>query len=93
MRAIEIIRSLGIFSTIETAWRMIKSATHRHDWEYGTMSEYIQFRVGEQIEISSKTRYCRKCNTKEKKWLGNTWHPANLTKEEERDKKLKDLGI
>ncbi len=90
---LNLIRNSAIYIAITNLVDVYRAATHRHDWVYSRYEEEIVF--GNQmipIKLNFKTRYCNKCGTKERK-IHQTWVPCSLTKEEERDKKLTDLGI
>ena len=88
-----LIRNSAIYIAITNLVEVYRAATHRHDWAYSSLEEEIAF--GNQrhhIKLNFKTRYCNKCGTKERK-IRETWVPCSLTKEEQRDKKLSDLGL
>lgn len=95
-----LIRNSAIYIAITNLADVYRAATHRHDWTYSSHEEEIAFGNGSQvtlnqrhrIKLNFKTRYCNKCGTKERK-IRETWVPCSLTKEEQRDKKLTDLGI
>ena len=88
-----LIRNSAIYITITNLVDVYRAATHRHDWVYSSQEEEIAFgNQRHRIKLNFKTRYCNKCGTKERK-IHETWVPCTLTKEEQRDKKLSDLGI
>ena len=89
-----LIRNSAIYIAITNLVEVYRAATHRHDWAYSSLEEEIAF--GNQrhhIKLNFKTRYCNKCGLKEKMHPKGNWYPCSLTKEEQRDKKLTDLGI
>ena len=88
-----LIRNSAIYIAITNLVDVYRAATHRHDWVYSSHEEEIAFgNQRHRIKLNFKTRYCNKCGTKERK-IRETWVPCSLTKEEQRDKKLSDLGI
>ena len=88
-----LIRNSAIYIAITNLVDVYRAATHRHDWAYSSHEEEIAFgNQRHRIKLNFKTRYCNKCGTKERK-IRETWVPCSLTKEEQRDKKLTDLGI
>lgn len=88
-----LIRNSAIYIAITNLADVYRAATHRHDWAYSSHEEEIAFgNQRHRIKLNFKTRYCNKCGTKERK-IHETWVPCSLTKEEQRDKKLSDLGI
>ena len=97
---LNLIRNSAIYIAITNLVDVYRAATHRHDWTYSSQEEEIAF--GNQrhsIKLNFKTRYCNKCGLKEKmhpaiwKIRKGNWYPCSLTKEEQRDKKLSQLGI
>ena len=94
---LNLIRKSAIYIAIANLVELCRSATHRHDWVYSSQVEEIGFGFNanrQSIKMNFKTRYCTKCGTKEKKIHANgTWDLCKLNKEEQRDKKLKELGI
>ncbi len=93
---LNLIRNSAIYITIVNVVEIYRAATHRHNWVYSSQVEEICFSsfTKQPIKLIFKTRYCTKCGTKEKKHPHNgTWYQCKLNKEEQRDKKLKDLGI
>ena len=96
-----LIRNSAIYIVITNLVDVYRAAKHRHDWAYSSHEEEIAFGNGSQvtlnqrhrIKLNFKTRYCNKCGLKEKMHPKGNWYPCSLTKEEQRDKKLKDLGI
>ena len=94
---LNLIRNSAIYIAITNLVNVYRVATHRHDWVHSSHSSQVE-QLGiftkQPIKLIFKTKYCNKCGTKERKIHGNgTWVPCSLTKEEQRDKKLKDLGI
>lgn len=73
----------------------------RHNWEY--FDEDIEFvRVGglsrlklngDIVTIPSEVRLCKRCYKKQFKRVTDWIDYNNLTKEQERDKKLTNIGI
>ena len=93
---LNLIRNSAIYIAIANLVELYRTATHRHDWVHSSQVEEIGWFVlnPKSIKMNFKTRYCTKCGTKEKKIHANgTWDPCKLNKEEQRDKKLKELGI
>ena len=90
---LNLIRNSTIYIAITNLVDVYRAATHRHDWAYSSQEEERSFgNQRHRIKLNFKTRYCNKCGTKERK-IRETWVPCSLTKEEQRDKKLSDLGI
>ena len=91
---LNLIRNSAIYIAIANLVELYRTATHRHDWVYSSQVEELGIFTKQPIKLIFKTRYCTKCGTKEKKHPHNgTWYQCKLNKEEQRDKKLKDLGI
>lgn len=90
-----LIRNSAIYIAITNLLDVYRSAAHRHDWVYSSQVEELGIHIGTKQPIKQifKTRYCNKCGVKEKKHPNGTWYQCKLNKEEQRDKKLKDLGI
>jgi NADH pyrophosphatase NudC (nudix superfamily) len=90
-----LIRNSAIYIAIVNVVEIYRAATHRHDWVYSSQVEELGIHIGTKQPIKQifKTRYCTKCGTKEKKHTNGTWYQCKLSKEEQRDKKLRDLGI
>ena len=67
-----------------------------HKWEY--YMEEITYRSSahvyppKEITLPTKVRCCSRCYKKQKCNIGE-WTSWYLTKQEERDKKLKEIGI
>lgn len=78
----------------------IKCFFGKHKWEYGS-EDVTLLTVSNapymNVVVSSTTRYCNRCNKKECLCNGETldgsehWVECQLNKEEQRDKKLKQL--
>lgn len=79
----------------------------RHKWEYSICERVVNYNMPTinklpknlSVKISDKVRICKRCYKKQRK-LGfkndsenNHWVNDYLTKDELRDKKLKELGI
>lgn len=76
-----------------------------HKWKIGKESiEYTMVNISplvspiEYIHRIEDVRYCTRCSKKQRKayshiYINNDWTDWHLTKEEERDKKLNDLGL
>lgn len=91
---LNLIRNSAIYIAITNLVDVYRAATHRHDWAYSNHEEEIAFgNQKHRIKLNFKTRYCNKCGLKEKMHPKGNWYPCSLTKEEQRDKKLSDLGI
>ena len=91
---LNLIRNSAIYIAITNLVDVYRAATHRHVWAYSLQVEQLGIFTKQPIKLIFKTRYCTKCGTKEKKHTHNgTWYQCTLTKEEQRDKKLRDLGI
>ena len=90
---LNLIRNSAIYIAITNLVELYHTATHRHDWAYSLQVEQLGIFTKQPIKLIFKTRYCTKCGTKEKKHPKGTWYQCTLTKEEQRDKKLRDLGI
>jgi hypothetical protein len=93
---LNLIRNSAIYIAIVNVVEIYRVATHRHYWLHSSQVEEIDFGsfTKQPIKQIFKTRYCTKCGTKERKINSHgIWHPCKLNKEEQRDKKLKDLGI
>ncbi len=77
------------------SWCLIK-----HKWEYKKEdiiykridTGYSSFPLNE-IPISTKVRLCKRCHKKQRMGIRGYWIEWDLTKEEEREIRLKELGI
>ena len=73
----------------------------RHKWVYKKeniiyekiSSGYSKVIFPELNPISTEVRLCKRCHKKERMGISGYWIEWDLTKEEERDIKLKELGI
>lgn len=84
----------------------VRRMAHRHRWEYGAEEEQLAVdrqgrrlgphslvgRAHSTVKVPVRTRHCPECGAKEKHRM-SSWVPCSLTKEEEREKKLRELGI
>jgi len=94
-KILDVLGITAMTTALWNVWEVYRVLTHRHKWEYSTQEDKIVFNTT-SLTLNRKTRYCEKCGRKESTILGgnnSSWHESKLTKEEERDKKLKDLGI
>jgi hypothetical protein len=73
-----------------------------HKWEYSEESiRYVRIHTtssADHIDRMENVRYCTKCSKKQRRAFSHVihnsdWTDWHLTKDEERDKKLNDLGI
>ena len=77
-------------------WNLLKTkCLFGHKWEYGTEEvTYSQLlRPDRKASLLQKSRYCRKCSSKQIQMIGGKWMDWSLSIDEERDKKLNELGI
>ena len=67
-----------------------------HKWEYCTeditYNNTAHVYPPKQIIMPTQVRLCLRCYKKQKNMIGD-WTNWHLTKQEERDKKLKEIGI
>jgi hypothetical protein len=69
-------------------WCVIK-----HKWKYKTEDiNFFHGITGLKVNIPTKVRLCERCHKKQRS-RGIHWIDWELTSEEEREKKLKELGI
>jgi hypothetical protein len=96
-KILDVLGITAMTTALLNVWEVCRVLTHRHKWEYSIQEDKITFSAySTSLTLNRKTRYCEKCGRKESTILGgnnSSWHESKLTKEEERDKKLKDLGI
>ncbi len=72
----------------------------KHKWEY-KKEDIIYERIGagyslikvNNIPISTEVRICKRCHKKQRMGIRGYWIEWDLTKEEEREIRLKELGI
>jgi hypothetical protein len=74
-------------------WCLIK-----HKWEYKKEDIFYEkiitgYRVNKAVSIPTEVRLCKRCHKKQKMGIRGYWIDWNLTKEEEREIKLKEIGI
>lgn len=68
-----------------------------HDWRYSKQNFDLKeiFGSGQVIHVDMRVRTCKRCYKKQRKTetINPVWKDISLTKSEERDKKLKELGL
>ena len=72
----------------------------KHKWEY-KKEDIIYERIGtgysfikvNNIPISTEVRICKRCHKKQRMGIRGYWIEWDLTKEEEREIRLKEIGI
>ncbi len=77
-------------------WCLIK-----HKWEkkkedifYKRIDNgYFYYKLKTEVPISTEVRLCKRCHKKQRMGIRGYWIDCDLTKEEEREIKLKELGI
>jgi len=73
----------------------------KHKWEYKKEdifykridTGYFSFPLKTEVPISTEVRICKRCHKKERMCIRGYWIEWDLTKEEEREIRLKELGI
>jgi hypothetical protein len=73
----------------------------KHKWEYKKEdiiykridTGYFSFPLKTEVPISTEVRICKRCHKKERMGIRGYWIEWDLTKEEEREIRLKELGI
>jgi hypothetical protein len=75
-------------------WSSIKCFFNGHDWDWNKEDIDWVSSHGKKITITSPVRICQNCYKKQRYNNGNGWSDWDrLSKEESRDKKLRELGI
>ena len=73
----------------------------KHKWEYKKEdiiykridTGYFSFPLKTEVPISTEVRLCKRCHKKERMGIRGYWIEWDLTKEEEREIRLKEIGI
>lgn len=64
----------------------------KHKWEYKTEDISFFSRLKANVTIPTKVRLCNRCHKKQRS-VGIDWVDWELTLEEEREIKLREIGI
>lgn len=75
-------------------WSSFKCLFNQHDWDWNKEDIHWISSIGTKITINTHVRICQNCHKKQRYNNGNGWADWDkLSKEELRDRKLKQLGI
>jgi hypothetical protein len=74
-------------------WQSFKCSISLHNWEHSKEDIEWESSIGKKITISTSIRICQNCHKKQR-YSVQGWVDWNkLSKEQLRDKKIKQLGI
>jgi hypothetical protein len=73
----------------------------KHKWEYKKepitysriISRYSSAKLNKDVIVPTEVRLCKRCHKKQKLGMTGYWVDWDLTLEEEREIKLKEIGI
>jgi hypothetical protein len=75
-------------------WSSIKCFFNQHDWDWNKEDIDWISGVGTKVAMNTHVKICQNCHKKQRYGNGQGWVDWDiLSKEEIRDKKLKQLGI